>query len=609
MLWFARHRKESGAIAVMMALIICFVLIPIAALAVDIGTQRVARRDMQAVADVAALDLGRALGIGQTPTVADAVTSAAGSGGVVGGTQTVSYNSKQVSVPKMAVYLGYIDPNGTTPFVSNQSLGCDGSPYNSYFTSVPSGKTANAVLVTATGSASFHLMSGSGGVCRSAIGNASLKACMTIDSYAAALKSGDSTVLGPIGKLLGTSIDTTVLSSSGILTADLDVLSFLNILKTQLGVGGFDDVLTANVTSAQIIAAEVAALNAQGATVAAQALQSQIGLRLPPGTTFNVGTLLGLTQGVSSGLGATINPLDLASAAVQLANGNTPVHLTASSTNLTGLALDVTIGSKPVLACLGGPTQTMGQTTLTATADLNAGILGSALSGLTTSLNGLLNGVLGLLGAILGGDTYDVPVVSLGKLTAQVSLAAASGKVLGLNCTDGQPTSMSVLEKSTLAPATITIPLIVKETRHYGGIAGIGRKTETATSTLTITLTTTPSIDKSVTDTLAIPGDYDKGKAGPSGDLSVGNLSISTAVSTEGSFSNGNPLVGTLLAGIASVGQSVQANLLTPLTSTVVTPLLDSLTATLKSTLGLTVAGSNFKPQRTASCGSPKLAG
>ena len=610
MRWFTRRRNETGAIAVMMALIICIVMIPLAGLAVDIGMQRVARGDMQAVADAAALDLGRKLGLGQTPTAADAVKSAAGSNGVVGGTETASNNSQPVSVPKMAVYLGFIANDAT--FVSNQSLGCSGSPYNSYFTAVPATETANAVLVTATGSAAFRLVPGSGGVCRSAIGNAERKACMTIGSYAAALNSNDSTVLGPLTKILGTSIDTQVLSSSGILTADIEVLSFLNILKTQLGVGGFDDVLTANVTAAQVIAAQVAALNAQGATVAAQALQQQIGLHVPPGTTINVGTLLGISQGVTAGLGATMNALDLAAAAIQLANGNAPVHLTASSNNLTGLGLDVIVGSRPVPACLGQGKQTMAQTKITATADLAAsGTLTGGLLNLVNGLTGLLSGVLNGLGGLLGGDTYDVPTVTLGKLTASVSLASASGTVLDLICDGANPTSMSVLEESSLVPAEVSIPVIVKETRHYGGVLGIGRKTETVTSTLMVTIRTTPSADKSVTASLAIPGDVNKGKAGPSGDLSVGDLSATTVMTTDGAFSNGNALLNKMLGSVNQVVNSIANNLVAPLLSTVVTPLLDALTTTLKTTLGLTVAGSNYKPNGAppTNCGTPKLVG
>ncbi|MFL6156446.1 MAG: pilus assembly protein TadG-related protein, partial [Marmoricola sp.] len=57
----SRRRNEQGVVAVVVAIVTCFTLIPIAALAVDIGVQRVARRDAQSVADVVALDLARQL--------------------------------------------------------------------------------------------------------------------------------------------------------------------------------------------------------------------------------------------------------------------------------------------------------------------------------------------------------------------------------------------------------------------------------------------------------------------------------------------------------------------------------------------------------------------
>ncbi|HEX4190557.1 MAG TPA: pilus assembly protein TadG-related protein [Marmoricola sp.] len=606
MRWFSRHRDERGVVAVVMAIVICFVMIPIAGLAVDIGVQRVARRDMQSVADQAALDLGREMGAGQTPTVTDALNSAAESGNIVGGVQNVTYNSNQVSVPKMAVYTGYIAPGAT--FVSDQSLGCNGSAYNSYFVPATLSNPANAVLVTATGSVRFHLVPGSGGVCRSAIGTAALVACMTMDSYAAALSSGNSAILGPLNSILpGTGIDTTLLGSSGILTTDLDVLSFLGILKTQLGVGGIDDVLAAHVSAAQIIVAEVAALNAQGASAAATVLQSQIGVRVPAGTQVVVGDLLDVTQGGNAGLAASVNPLDLAAAAVQLANGTSAVQLAASGQNLTGLALSASIISHPTPVCLGEGTKTMAQGSVTATANINApGTLTSAVTGLVNSLGSLLSGVLNGLGGLLGADTYDTPVVTLGTLSASVSLASATGKVTNLSCPSGHPTSMAVQEGSSLVPATVTIPLTVKETRHYGSI--LARKSETVTSTLLLTFTTSPSADQSVAATFAIPDDLGKSKAGPSGNLSVGNTSLTTTLTTDGSFSNGNALVNTMLAGLVKVTSSIQTSLLSPLLSTVVTPLLNTVTTAVQAQLGLTLAGSTYTPT-TAKCNSPKLDG
>ena len=56
-----RGHDERGVVAILIAIITCFTVIPLAAYAVDIGVQRVARRDAQAVADLVALDLARQL--------------------------------------------------------------------------------------------------------------------------------------------------------------------------------------------------------------------------------------------------------------------------------------------------------------------------------------------------------------------------------------------------------------------------------------------------------------------------------------------------------------------------------------------------------------------
>jgi uncharacterized membrane protein len=608
------REAESGAMAIVVALVTCFVIVPLGALAVDIGMQRVARSDFQTVADTVALDMGRELASGQTPTASDAQQAAARAGGVVGGVQTITYNSQQVTIPTMAVYLGYVDPSGST-FISDQSLGCNGNAYNSYFTAPTEQHAANAVLVTATGKVNFNIVGGTGGACRSAIAAGGIRsACMWMDSYAAALNTGDSAILGPLGQMLGgNTIDTTVLSSSGILTANIKVLDFLNILKANLGVGSIDQVLNANVTAAQVVAAEVTALQPPYNTLsaAATALSQQIGVHIASSATFKVSDLVGITQGGSSALSAMVNPFDLAAASVQLANGTNAVAVSASSSNLTGLSASATVVSRPMHMCLGDAMKTMSQTSISATANINApGSLTSAVGTLVNGLSGLLNGVLGALGSLLGGDTYDVPTVTLGPISATVNLASASGQITGLTCSGSTPTAMSILEGSSLAPATISIPIIISETRHYGGVLGIGRKSETVTSTLTTTISTVPQADQSVADTLSLPTNYDTAKAGPSGNLSVNNLSVSTVKTTDGSFSNGYPLMAQLLNSVSAVVNQVNTTVISQLESVIVTPLFNVLTTTLKNLLGVTIAGSSYRAERGSTmCNTPKLVG
>ena len=66
-----RRRDERGAVAVLTAALLT-ALVVMAAFVVDIGMQRVARRDMQALADVVALDLSRELDESQREAQAEA---------------------------------------------------------------------------------------------------------------------------------------------------------------------------------------------------------------------------------------------------------------------------------------------------------------------------------------------------------------------------------------------------------------------------------------------------------------------------------------------------------------------------------------------------------
>lgn len=601
------RRAENGAMAIFIALTTCFVVIPLGAIAVDLGTQRVSRVDAQAVADTTALDMARLLAASGPTAVNDAAatTDASKNSGSIGNGMTVH------------VYTGTVS---TVPsnFVSDQSLGCNGNTSNSYFT--PStASTATAVLVTVSNSVNFAIHGGSGGVCRSAIATAAQKACMTVDSYAAALNTGDSALLGILNKMLGTNVNSQVLSSSGVLTAGLNVLSFLNVLQTNLSLASADQVLSANVTAAQIAAAEVAALNNSGNVAAANVLQT-LSANVNASTQMTIGSLLGISQGSGSALATTVNPLDLLAAAAQVANGTTPISVAVSSPPgaLTGLSVNASVGSSPMTVCLGEGKRTMGQTSITATANINAPTtLTSAVTSLLNSLTGVLSGVLQGLGGLLGGDTYTLNSVTLGPINATVKLAAASGQVNSLTCNGGTPTGMNVTEGSSLAPATITVPIYVSGTHGWGGVLGIGRQTENATAQYNLTITT-DSNGQTVAAVLSLPGAYTTPQNGPSNNLSLQNANIGVLTSNVGQFAHGT--------GGASSGQKtidglfglnttfsmlnqIQSTILSPLEATVLTPLFTTLTTALQQAVGTTIAGSTYLAWNPASCNVPKLAG
>ncbi|HEX7738960.1 MAG TPA: pilus assembly protein TadG-related protein [Marmoricola sp.] len=340
------RRKERGAMAIFLALTTCFVLVPLGALVVDIGMQRVARRDMQSLADTTALDMARTLAAGATPSNADAQASAdrnGASSGAVGG------------IPAMKVYAGYVGASTTFDATAGQGLGCGASPYNSYFRSPPAGVPANAVLVTATGSVNFAIHGGSGRVCRSSIALDDRNACYKAGSFALGLATNKS-ILAPI---LGDAAAARVLSYNGIATASVSLLDLA--AAPQIGVGTPDQLLTApNVTVGNILDASASLLSNDGntadAAVAAQLLNLKADLGSLAGDKVNIGSILDIGQGNGSSLDSQVNVLDLITGGLIVANGVNAVSVPGLNVTALGSTLQAKlwISEPPVLGCNGG---------------------------------------------------------------------------------------------------------------------------------------------------------------------------------------------------------------------------------------------------------------
>lgn len=314
-----RRWQERGAAALVLALVTCFIAIPMGALVVDIGMQRVARRDAQAVADTAALDAARSLTSSATDSTVTtaAISSANRDSGDIGTGRTVTAK------------LGYIVPTAT--WVSDPSLGCDGSYSNSYFsTTVPSGSNPNAVLVVVKNSVNYGLARAmgfnSGDVCRSSVAKATSSACFDLGSFAAAINTGDSTLLSPLGKLLGLSSNLSLVSYQGLAGVDLSLQS----IAASSHIGTPTALLSpSGVKVGDLIDAATDALNGgQNPNTASQtsaALSALHLLRLAMAsqldTTVNVANAIGVSAGDASALATSINLLDLLASSIAISNG------------------------------------------------------------------------------------------------------------------------------------------------------------------------------------------------------------------------------------------------------------------------------------------------
>lgn len=547
--------------AVVVALVTCFVIVPLGALAVDIGMQRVGRSDMQAVADVVALDMARVLQSGGTPTNALATASAARTAGVVG------------STPTMAVYLGYIAPTAT--FVSDQALGCAGAPsaYNSYFQS-PAAGTPNAVLVTASTQVSFAIHGGSGGACRSSIGQAGsgtvnctatgcspgpISACYKVRSYLLNLATENSTALNG---LLGNALNVSAVSYSGLAGANISLLK----LSSQLGLGTVSDLANANVTFGQLVSAATTVLTQNGGTAAQLSVLNALTAGMSgtlSGTVIPMGKLLNVGSGAGSGLDAQMNVLDLIGGSASIVNGT-------SFLSIPGITVSVpSVGSVTVKAKLIEPPQV-------------------GCNGSPASTGQLQLQIQGNLSQLSSGSLLSFAQINAGTMTITASLATATAAMTSMHCTNNAADSMTLrVTDQSLANLAISYSGLTISTLNLLGISLAPISMGAVSASLT-------QPDPSGTYTIALPQYYD-----PTYYTTPQTQSPLPTFST----SSSSPLVTVL--GLTLSNAPTVASLINP----VITNLNSALTGTILPALGITLAGADLAARPTPTCPPPHLAG
>lgn len=411
MSWWSRHRGEQGAVAIVVALVVCFVAIPLAAVAVDLGVQRVARRDMQSLADMAAMDLARQLdGRAKSAYVMSNLTAAAN--------DSITRNSSTVgSAPVLAIKLGTTDP---------AKYGTSG-----YFTESASSGIPTAVQVTASTDVSFGLMGGTGAATRTAVAMSKADACFSVGSYAAMVRSGKGSLLGP---LLGDALNTTVVGYEGLATASVSLLG----LATELGAGSLDQLLDLkDVTLSRLYLASAKALEREGGTTAQVDLLKSLAARvggLPP---VDILEIIALEQGNGAALDAGLNVLNLLATSAFVSNGTNALAIPNLALNLglANLSSSLTLIEKPRTACGSVGTRTE-----------------------TSQLN-----------LELGGDLLNLPNIGLLKAQASMSLHLELAKawatldkvVCGPGTTIG-PEGVDVSVASALSQLTLKVPVTLK---------------------------------------------------------------------------------------------------------------------------------------------------
>jgi uncharacterized membrane protein len=294
-----RRREEQGAVAVFVALLMV-VVVAVAAIAVDLGMQRVVRSDMQAVADVVALDLAREMGnrtardIGDDPAWDAALAESL--------SRNMTHLGDDLQVEPV---LGKL--NAVGQFVPLGASELDAVP--------------TAVRVDAGAGVDFAFAPGRGTATRSAVASPTAVACFSVGAVAASLSSSDSPLLSLLKGIVG--VDLTAISAEGIV--DIGNVSVpLLALATELGVGSLDELVDLGPITVGDLAVAMAAVLAEDTSNAAVVELLDGIASLPVGQVQLVlGEILSLGPGATSALNLDVGVLDLVTAALFVAGRHT----------------------------------------------------------------------------------------------------------------------------------------------------------------------------------------------------------------------------------------------------------------------------------------------
>lgn len=320
-----RRHDERGAILPMTALVMVIV-VGFTAFATDLGLQRVAARDMQAVADVVALDAARKLPTCTTSTLQTAADASLARQG-----RRVGTTSPLVVTP------GHLSSTGA--FVAGSGTnGCD------------------AVQITAATTVDYAFApvigTDSGSATRSAIG--------TRSDAAVCFSTGTKTLtLSTSGSALGPILDRVIKVNGLDVVGYTGLVSLKNVqvplvdLAAALGVGTPQELAALDVSLQTFTLAAASVVRKQGDLVSATLLES-IAARAT-GLRADVSNFLALDTTGKAALTTSVNALDLVGASIVAANGANALRVDQLGITLPGdlysANASLVITEPPVIAC------------------------------------------------------------------------------------------------------------------------------------------------------------------------------------------------------------------------------------------------------------------
>jgi uncharacterized membrane protein len=395
--------------------------------------------------------------------------------------------------------------------------------------------------------------------------------------------------------LIGGNISLSVMDYNALVSADIDVLSFMSALATQLNLtaGTYSDVLASKATIGQIATAMANVPGLDGTSaLALQAIAAKATstVKIPLNTLVDLGGVGSLAVGQRPpGLGVAASAIGMLTAGAVLANGTNQVALNLGATipGLTNTTLAIAIGqpmqSSPWLAIDQiGTTVRTAQTRIKLTANVTVGNSGLAGGITLLSVSLPLSVEVAYAQATLTGISCPS-----GPSSIQVSIAAQPGIAalhLAASNTDGNPTAFanfsnpqSFSDAQIAAIQLLLIPLLSVNGSAAVNITNNSPQTLTFNATDIANKTTktvsTRNITQSLTSSL------------------ISNLSLS--INVLGLGLNLTTLLGTVTPAVVTLLNGVTAP-------------LDNLLYNLLSTLGVSVGSADVRVTG-ASCGRSVL--
>lgn len=521
--------RQRGAIGLFGILTLLLALL-FTALAVDTGRLWFQRRQLQAIADIAALEAARRLDCGRNPGDITAIAQAAMK-------RNISPDDKKTSLARVEVG-GLTTANGLRQFQLNG---------NNDVVHVVATRPVPASLVLGGFFGQDMLMSAEA-TARGEPPHATFSA----GSFLLRLNtnSQDATLInGLLGGLLGSSLSLDAVSYKGLASTDVNLA---DLVRAQGTVGSVEGLLDANMSVADVVNLTASALQQQGAAQATlDVLQQLHAAALVNQATVRLGDVLDVKVPASDAAGKVgINVFDLVNTTIMVANHQHAVTLPLSiqAGQLLQVNSRIEIIEPPQIA-VGPPGQDAGGHWCAQARTAQVRAIATAHSNITLLATGIVLD-LGLSATVAPGEAHLESLTA--KAGATQAVIGATPGIATLNLTGSSGTGNATATAMVLG---IAIPINI----------GLNLPIQPAgASQLAYNVATPTAGHLPVTQTIASP---------VGGSLANALSNTPNAITLDPDLSNLG-LLGFLLQGIA---RGIINGLLGPLINTVLAPLLSGI--------------------------------